>query len=76
MRREISEETGYRLRDLKRIAQSYLSPGGSEQLFYYAEIDPEHPRGTGDDSQRNRKILNWSSSLYQKRGACSMRRIR
>ena len=40
---------GYRLRDLKRIAQFYLSPGGSsEQIYlYYAEIDPEHPRGTG-----------------------------
>ena len=49
MRREISEETGYRLRDLKRIAQFYLSPGGSsEQIYlYYAEIDLDHPRGTG-----------------------------
>ena len=49
MRREISEETGYRLRDLKRIAQFYLSPGGSsEQIYlYYAEIDPDYPRGKG-----------------------------
>ncbi len=40
MRREILEETGYRVRDLDLIATFYLSPGGSsERIFlYYAEV--------------------------------------
>lgn len=49
MRREIAEETGYGLRHIEHIAQFYLSPGGSsERIFlYYAEIDPQQPRGDG-----------------------------
>ena len=40
MRREILEETGYQVRELKYIGKFYLSPGGSsERIFlYYAEV--------------------------------------
>jgi ADP-ribose pyrophosphatase len=41
MRREIQEEIGYKVNNLKYIASFYVSPGGtSERIFlYYAEID-------------------------------------
>ena len=41
MRREILEETGYQVRELKYIGKFYLSPGGSsERLFlYYGEVE-------------------------------------
>jgi nudix-type nucleoside diphosphatase (YffH/AdpP family) len=40
MRREILEETGYQVQELKFIGTFYLSPGGSsERVFlYYAEV--------------------------------------
>ncbi len=40
MRREIREETGYRVEDLEYIATFYLSPGGSsERIFlYFSEV--------------------------------------
>ena len=46
IRREIEEEIGYSLRksDLKRIAEFYVSPGGSsERIFlFYARVRPSH----------------------------------
>ena len=46
IRREIEEEIGYSLRksDLKRIAEFYVSPGGSsERIFlFYARVRPNH----------------------------------
>lgn len=40
-RREVEEEMGYRLRDLKSIGKFYPSPGGSsERIFlFYAEVN-------------------------------------
>jgi nudix-type nucleoside diphosphatase (YffH/AdpP family) len=41
VRREILEETGYRIRSLEHISTFYLSPGGSSEriILYYAELD-------------------------------------
>lgn len=41
VRREILEETGYRVRSLEHISTFYLSPGGSSEriILYYAELD-------------------------------------
>jgi nudix-type nucleoside diphosphatase (YffH/AdpP family) len=41
VRREILEETGYRVRNLEHISTFYLSPGGSSEriILYYAELD-------------------------------------
>jgi ADP-ribose pyrophosphatase len=41
IRREILEETGYRVDHLTHIADFYVSPGGSSEriMLYYAEVD-------------------------------------
>jgi len=41
IRREIAEETGYKVETLEHISDFYVSPGGtSERIFlYYAEVD-------------------------------------
>lgn len=60
LRREVFEETGYRIRDARAISTFYLSPGGSsERIFlYYAEVNnATHDgegggvRGEGEDIQ-------------------------
>jgi|SRR5215471_6932678 len=40
-RREVEEETGYRLVTLEHISTFYVSPGGSSEriILYYAEVD-------------------------------------
>jgi ADP-ribose pyrophosphatase len=49
LRREIFEETGYRIREARPISTFYLSPGGSsERIFlYYAEVDKLTHEGEG-----------------------------
>lgn len=49
MRREILEETGYRVEKLVHISNFYLSPGGSsERIFlYYAEVSGTGPAEKG-----------------------------
>ena len=49
VRREIFEETGYRVEKLQHISNFYLSPGGSSEriLLYYAEISGAGPAGKG-----------------------------
>ncbi|MCB0194873.1 MAG: NUDIX hydrolase [Anaerolineae bacterium] len=49
IRREITEETGYRVDDITPITTFYPSPGGSsERLFvYYAEVDNRHKVESG-----------------------------
>jgi nudix-type nucleoside diphosphatase (YffH/AdpP family) len=41
IRREILEETGYKVSNLEHVSTFYLSPGGSSEriLFYYAEVN-------------------------------------
>lgn len=49
LRREVFEETGYRIRDARAISMFYLSPGGSsERIFlYYAEVNNATLAGEG-----------------------------
>jgi ADP-ribose pyrophosphatase len=49
LRREVFEETGYRIRDARAISTFYLSPGGSSEriLLYYAEVDSAAHSGEG-----------------------------
>lgn len=49
IRREIFEETGYRVRDARPISTFYVSPGGSsERIFlYYVEVDNAEHAGRG-----------------------------
>ena len=43
MKREIEEETGYRVAELQHITTFYLSPGGSSERIwlYYAAVSPK-----------------------------------
>ncbi|MBZ0303596.1 MAG: NUDIX hydrolase [Anaerolineae bacterium] len=49
MRRELHEEIGYDVSDLRLIHTFYLSPGGSsERVFlYYARVSPQNQRSAG-----------------------------
>ena len=49
MRREILEEVGYEVEELRHITTFYLSPGGtSERIFlYYAAVSSTHKIGVG-----------------------------
>lgn len=40
-RREVAEETGYKVSELQHISTFYVSPGGSSEriVLYYAEVD-------------------------------------
>ena len=40
-RREVAEETGYKVAKLQHISTFYVSPGGSSEriILYYAEVD-------------------------------------
>jgi len=51
MRREILEEIGYEVEELRPISTFYLSPGGtSERIFlYYAAVSSTHKIGDGGD---------------------------
>ena len=49
VRREVLEETGYRLVHLEHISTFYVSPGGSSEriILYYAEVDGESKIAAG-----------------------------
>lgn len=49
VRNEAMEETGYRVTQLEKVFELYMSPGGVTELihFYLAEYDDEHHTGRG-----------------------------
>ena len=49
IRAEAEEETGYRLRDIRKIFEAYMSPGSvTEKLhFFVAEYEPDMKIGSG-----------------------------
>ena len=49
IRREIQEEIGYTVEEVRHISTFYLSPGGtSERIFlYYAAVSPKHKMSAG-----------------------------
>lgn len=48
-RREVMEETGYRVSAIEKVCELYMSPGGVTELihFYIAEYDDAHLTGRG-----------------------------
>jgi ADP-ribose pyrophosphatase len=65
MRREVLEETGYRVSELTHISTFYLSPGGSsERIFlYYAEVmnsDKVAGGGGVESEHEDIRILEYS----------------
>ena len=49
IRAEVEEETGYRVRNLRKIFEAYMSPGSvTEKLYFYlGEYDPAERPGAG-----------------------------
>lgn len=59
MRREIEEETGYRVEVLHHIFTFFTSPGGSsERIFlYYGRIDPQERVSEGGGSEHSNEDI-------------------
>lgn len=71
-RREVTEETGYVIEDIKLFGQYFASPGYStEKLFlYFAEVTPEirASRITPSlDTTEDLKVVEWSLEEAQKK---------
>ncbi len=58
IRREIEEETGYKVSEIKRVMQAYLSPGSvTEKLYFFiAEYDETMKRGEGGGTDESEDI--------------------
>src|SRR3974390_2579197 len=59
-RREVEEETGYKVSHLEHISTFYVSPGGSSEriILYYAEVDAADKIGkSGGVAAENEDII-------------------
>jgi nudix-type nucleoside diphosphatase (YffH/AdpP family) len=54
IRRETEEETGYRVRDVRKVFEAYMSPGSvTERLFFFVgEYEPRDKISAGGGDQR------------------------
>ena len=61
IKREIEEETGYRVKEVKQVMQAYLSPGSvTEKLYFFiAEYDEamKTGKGGGTDETEDIKVM-------------------
>ena len=62
IRRETEEETGYKIRDVHKIFEAYMSPGSVTEMLYffiaeYAESMKVHAGGGIDHEQENIEVL-------------------
>ena len=62
IRRETEEETGYQIRDVKKVFEAYMSPGSVTEILYFfvAEYSKEMQVGEGGghaDEQENIEVL-------------------
>ena len=65
IRRETEEETGYRIKDVKKIFESYMSPGSVSEILYFfiAEYTPSmkvHEGGGIEHEQEDIEVLEIS----------------
>ncbi|HEX3768484.1 MAG TPA: NUDIX domain-containing protein, partial [Puia sp.] len=65
IRRETEEETGYRIKDVRKIFDSYMSPGSVSEILYFfiAEYTPSmkvHEGGGVEHEQENIEVLEIS----------------
>ncbi|GAA5024603.1 hypothetical protein GCM10011506_08340 [Marivirga lumbricoides] len=64
IRKETEEETGYKVSNVKKIFQAYMSPGSVTEIihFFIAEYDKSMKIGEGgglDEEQENIEVLEW-----------------
>jgi GDP-mannose pyrophosphatase NudK len=62
IKRETEEETGYRIQDVRKIFDSYMSPGSVSEILYFfiAEYTPSmkvNPGGGVEHEQENIEVL-------------------
>jgi GDP-mannose pyrophosphatase NudK len=62
IRRETEEETGYKIRDIRKIFEAYMSPGSVTEMLYFfiAEYSPSmkvHEGGGIEHEQENIEVL-------------------
>lgn len=64
-RREVEEETGYRVGQLEHISTFYVSPGGSSEriILYYAEVDVTQKVEGGVVTREDEDIMTVELSL-------------
>lgn len=65
IRREVEEETGYRLRNVRQVFQAFMSPGSvTERLhFFIAEYEPQDlvsPGGGDEDEGEDIEVIELS----------------
>lgn len=64
IRKETEEETGYRIRDVKKIYEAYMSPGSVTEILYFfvAEYskDQKVNEGGGVEGEENIQVLEVS----------------
>jgi nudix-type nucleoside diphosphatase (YffH/AdpP family) len=65
IRRETEEETGYKIRDVRKIFEAYMSPGSVTEIlhFFIAEYSPSmkvHEGGGIEHEQENIEVLEIS----------------
>ena len=65
IRRETEEETGYRIREVKKIFEAYMSPGSVTEILHffvgaYSKDQKVHEGGGVDHEQENIEVLEWS----------------
>lgn len=64
IRRETEEETGYRVNEVRKIFEAYMSPGSVTEIlhFFVGEYSKEqqvHEGGGVDHEQENIEVLEW-----------------
>jgi len=62
IRRETEEETGYKIKDVRKIFEAYMSPGSVTEILYFfiAEYSSDmkiHEGGGVDEEQENIEVL-------------------
>lgn len=67
IRRETEEETGYRIHDIKKVYEAYMSPGSVTEILYFfvAEYDKEMKVSDGgghEDENENIEVIEISFS--------------
>lgn len=71
IRRETEEETGYKITDVRKIFEAYMSPGSVTEILYFFvaayTADMKISDGGGvDHEQENIEVLEWSfEKLYK-----------
>lgn len=70
IRRETEEETGYRITHVRKIFESYMSPGSVTEILYFfvAEYAPDQKvnEGGGVDDDENIEVLELDFSNAMK----------